>query len=86
MGMTAYGLTDEVLELRHRMQDFIDGEVFAAEAILEEGGEQAQKTMASLKDEAKRRSLWALMLAAPMCITRVMPVPTICSSRFRCRR
>jgi alkylation response protein AidB-like acyl-CoA dehydrogenase len=58
--MTVHGLTDDVLALRHRMQDFIDGEVFAAEPILEEGGEQVAKTLAALKDEAKRRGLWAL--------------------------
>ena len=42
------------------MKDFIDGDVFAAEPVLEEGGEQATKALAALKDEAKRRGLWAL--------------------------
>ncbi len=58
--MTEHGMTDEVLELRARMREFIDGEVFAAEAVLEEGGEQAVKALQTLKDEAKRRGLWAL--------------------------
>jgi len=58
--MTEHGMTDEVLELRARMREFIDGEVFAAEAVLEEGGEQALKALQTLKDEAKRRGLWAL--------------------------
>jgi len=42
------------------MKDFIDGDVFAAEPVLAEGGEQATTALAALKDEAKRRGLWAL--------------------------
>src|SRR5579864_9534548 len=54
------GLTAEVRELRSRVRDFIDGEVIPAEAVLEEGGEQADKTLVALREEAKRRGLWAL--------------------------
>jgi len=53
-------MTDDVLALRLRMKDFIDGEVFAAEPVLDQGGDEATKTMALLKEEAKRRGLWAL--------------------------
>jgi len=58
--MATEGLSEEVKDLRARMKEFIDGDVIPAEHALEEGGEQADKTMASLKVEAKRRGLWAL--------------------------
>jgi len=58
--MPEHGLTDEVLDLRARMKEFIDGEVFVAEPVLEDEGEQRVKALQTLKDEAKRRGLWAL--------------------------
>jgi acyl-CoA dehydrogenase len=67
--MGSYGLTDEVRDLRRRMRDFVDHEVVPAEAVLDEGSEHgpdsaefraAEKVMAELKTEAKRRGLWAL--------------------------
>jgi acyl-CoA dehydrogenase len=54
------GMTEDVRELRRQMKDFIDGEVIPAEHVLEEHDQQADKTMGALKEEAKRRGLWAL--------------------------
>jgi acyl-CoA dehydrogenase len=53
-------MTSELIELRSRMKSFIDGEVFAAENVLDEGGDDAAKVLGELKAEAKRRGLWAL--------------------------
>jgi acyl-CoA dehydrogenase len=53
-------MTEDVRDLRARMKEFIDGEVFAAETILDEGGEAAAKARQALVEEAKRRGLWAL--------------------------
>jgi len=67
--MGSYGLTDDVRALRRQMKDFVDNEVIPAESALDEGFEQgpdtaafreADKLMAELKTEAKRRQLWAL--------------------------
>ena len=54
------GLTAEVRELRTRVREFVDGEVIPAERALEDEGDQADKTLAALREEAKRRGLWAL--------------------------
>jgi acyl-CoA dehydrogenase len=54
------GLSEELRLLRTRMREFIDDEVIPAERVIEEGGEAAAKTIGDLKDEAKRRGLWAL--------------------------
>jgi acyl-CoA dehydrogenase len=53
-------MTEDVRDLRARMKEFIDGEVFAAEPILDEGGDGAAKARQALVEEAKRRGLWAL--------------------------
>ena len=67
--MGSYGMTDEVKDLRRRMKDFVDHEVFPAETALDQGLEagpgtaehrEAEKLMSELKTEAKRRGLWAL--------------------------
>ena len=58
--MAIEGLSEAIRERRAEMKEFIDGEVIPSEPVLEEGGEQADKTMAALKSEAKRRDLWAL--------------------------
>jgi alkylation response protein AidB-like acyl-CoA dehydrogenase len=67
--MGSYGLSDEVRDLRRRMKDFVDHEVIPAEPVLDHGFEQgpdtaeyreADKLMAELKTEAKRRGQWAL--------------------------
>jgi acyl-CoA dehydrogenase len=53
-------MTEDVRDLRARMKEFIDGEVFAAEPILDQGGDGAAKARQALVEEAKRRGLWAL--------------------------
>ncbi|HEY2428587.1 MAG TPA: acyl-CoA dehydrogenase family protein [Acidimicrobiales bacterium] len=53
-------MTDDVVALRKRMKEFIDGEVFAAEPAIEHGGDERTKALTALKEEAKRRGLWAL--------------------------
>jgi alkylation response protein AidB-like acyl-CoA dehydrogenase len=58
--LTSPGLTERVVDLRGRMLDFIDGEVFPAERIVEDGGEEGAKALAELRAEAQRRGLWAL--------------------------
>ena len=67
--MGSYGMTDEIRELRARVREFVDGEVFKAEAMLDHGmdsgpGTEAHREavalMEDLKAEAKRRGLWAL--------------------------
>jgi len=58
--MSDSGLSSEVLALRTRMKDFIDGAVIPAEPVLGEGSEDSAAAIAELKAEAKRRGLWAL--------------------------
>ncbi len=67
--MGSYGMTDEIRDLRGRVREFVDGEVFKAEAVLDHGmdsgpGTEAHREavalMEDLKAEAKRRGLWAL--------------------------
>ena len=58
--MSDAGLDPEVRELRARVRDFIDGEVIPAERVIDEGGEQGDKALGALREEAKRRGLWAL--------------------------
>ena len=62
--MGSYGLTDDVRILRERMRKFIDGEVFAAEAALEQEEQEpaahGDGTLARLKARAKEQGLWAL--------------------------
>ncbi|MDQ1436572.1 MAG: acyl-CoA dehydrogenase [Acidimicrobiaceae bacterium] len=53
-------MDDRVRELRAQMRDFIDNEVIPQEAVLDAGGEGAADVMQGLKEEAKRRGLWAL--------------------------
>ena len=55
-GMTVHGLTDEVLALRRRMKDFIDGEVVRRRARPRgRRARRAAKALTALKDEAKAR-------------------------------
>ena len=54
-----YAMTDEIRELRGRMRDFIDDEVIPNEQAVEEEG-RGSDVMQGLKEEAKRRGLWAL--------------------------
>jgi alkylation response protein AidB-like acyl-CoA dehydrogenase len=54
------GLTERVIDLRERMQDFIDGEVFPLERVIDEGGETGEVALKSLRAEAQHRGLWAL--------------------------
>jgi alkylation response protein AidB-like acyl-CoA dehydrogenase len=53
-------MDDRVRELRAQMRDFIDNEVIPQEAVLDAGGEDAADVIQGLKEEAKRRGLWAL--------------------------
>ncbi len=46
--------------LRSRMRLFIDGEVIAAEPVLDQGGPEAERELERLKAAAKERGLWAL--------------------------
>src|SRR3954466_4771191 len=54
-------LSPELTDLRHKMKEFIDGEVIPAEPLLL-GGDPlvAADKLEELKSEAKRRDLWAL--------------------------
>jgi len=58
--MSGSGVSAEVLALRARMKEFIDGEVIPAEPVLGEGTDRSAARIADLKAEAKRRGLWAL--------------------------
>jgi alkylation response protein AidB-like acyl-CoA dehydrogenase len=56
-------MDDHVRELRARMKDFIDNEVIPAEPVLDAGAADsaaAAERLQALKEEAKRRGLWAL--------------------------
>ena len=53
-------MTPEIRELRGQFREFIDGEVIPAEAALYEENPVKGPTFARLKNEAKRRGLWAL--------------------------
>ena len=54
-------LRPDLADLRARMKEFIDGEVFAAEPVLSGGDPiRAADTLEELKAEAKKRDLWAL--------------------------
>src|SRR4051812_50067112 len=54
-------LSPELTDLRHKMKEFIDGEVIPAEPVLL-GNDPlvAADKLEELKAEAKRRDLWAL--------------------------
>jgi alkylation response protein AidB-like acyl-CoA dehydrogenase len=54
------GMTERLDDLRARMLDFIDGEVFPREHVLDEGGPAAEAAMEILRKEAQQRGLWAL--------------------------
>jgi alkylation response protein AidB-like acyl-CoA dehydrogenase len=58
--MAQYGLTDEVAQVKEQMKKFINDEVIPAERTLNQGGDTAAAETAELKQEAKRRNLWAL--------------------------
>jgi alkylation response protein AidB-like acyl-CoA dehydrogenase len=60
MTTSAPGLTDRVLDLRGRMLDFIDNEVCPLERVIDDGGPAADKAVEGLREEARRRGLWAL--------------------------
>ncbi|MFI5052918.1 MAG: acyl-CoA dehydrogenase family protein, partial [Acidimicrobiia bacterium] len=51
---------DQLGDVLHAMREFIDGEVIPAEVVLREGSLESIVEMERLKDEAKRRGLWAL--------------------------
>jgi acyl-CoA dehydrogenase len=53
-------MDERVRELRARMRDFIDNEVIPAEPALEAHDEGSADVIDGLKEEAKRRGLWAL--------------------------
>src|SRR4051812_49749940 len=54
-------LSPELTDLRHKMKEFIDGEVIPAEpALLGKDPLVAADMLEELKAEAKRRDLWAL--------------------------
>src|SRR5437764_3864080 len=54
-------LSPELTDLRHKMKEFIDGEVIPAEPVLlGEDPLVAADKLEELKAEAKRRDLWAL--------------------------
>ncbi|MBA3742892.1 acyl-CoA dehydrogenase family protein [Sporichthya sp.] len=57
---TSPGLTERVIDLRGRMLEFIDGEVFPLEKTIDAGGPTAKEALGGLRAEAKRRGLWAL--------------------------
>ncbi len=42
------------------MREFIDGEVFPQERVIDDGGPAADAALATLRAEARRRGLWAL--------------------------
>ncbi|MCU1514697.1 MAG: acyl-CoA dehydrogenase [Microbacteriaceae bacterium] len=52
--------TEPFDELKARVKDFIEGEVYDAEDELDEATDASVARMQQLKDEAKRRGLWAL--------------------------
>ena len=52
----------EVQDLRSRVSNFLAEQIYPNEKTLEQGGEQASRTMRSIQAEAKKRGLWALGL------------------------
>ncbi len=53
-------MSEELRSLRTSMKEFIDGQVIPHERELEEHDDHAREVMEGLKEEAKRRGLWAL--------------------------
>ncbi|MFK8049765.1 MAG: acyl-CoA dehydrogenase family protein [Halioglobus sp.] len=53
-------LSDEVMALKQRFRDFINGKVIPLEPTLHAGGAAAEEAMNALKSEAKSLGLWAL--------------------------
>ncbi len=57
----SFEIPDHLLEIRKRVQDFIESRVYPVESQLEErGGAEAQAVMKDLMEQAKREGLWAL--------------------------
>ena len=54
------GISAETALLKERFRQFINTEVIPLEPTLDAGGEQADKTLSSLKARAKELGLWAL--------------------------
>ncbi|HVW39999.1 MAG TPA: acyl-CoA dehydrogenase family protein [Amycolatopsis sp.] len=53
-------MTEEFTQLRDRVRDFIDNEVIPAEPELDQAGATGTAKLQRLREEAKRRGLWAL--------------------------
>ena len=57
----SFEIPDHMLEIRKRVQDFIESRVYPVESQLEErGGAEARGVMKDLMEAAKREGLWAL--------------------------
>jgi acyl-CoA dehydrogenase len=52
----------EVQDLRGRVSGFLDELIYPNEKILDQGGDEARRTMKSIQAKAKERGLWALGL------------------------
>ena len=52
----------EVQDLRNRVSGFLTELIYPNEKILEQGGDEASRTMKAIQAEAKKRGLWALGL------------------------
>ena len=57
----SFEIPDHLLEIRKRVQDFIESRIYPVESQLEErGGAEAAAVMKDLMEQAKREGLWAL--------------------------
>ncbi|MFF1736245.1 acyl-CoA dehydrogenase family protein [Streptomyces sp. NPDC058247] len=54
----------DVVELRHRVAEFVAGRVVPCEPVLDAGGPEATAALRRLQSEAKAEGLWALPLPA----------------------
>jgi acyl-CoA dehydrogenase len=52
----------EVQDLRGRVSGFLDEFIYPNEKVLDQGGDEARRTMKSIQAKAKERGLWALGL------------------------
>ncbi|MDE5411792.1 acyl-CoA dehydrogenase family protein [Alkalihalobacterium chitinilyticum] len=58
----SYGMSDTVIELRQKVRTFIDEKVIPVETIVEEGGDQGERVLKELQEQAKHEGIWALGL------------------------
>jgi len=55
-----FDMPEHVREIRYRVQQFIENEIYPVEPLLEESGEESGAIMRELMQKAKQEGLWAL--------------------------